>query len=248
MVHLDALPGSPAFKGEFDLVLERARIDAGVLAEAGFDAILVENFGDSPYFSDDVPPSTVAAMSRCVAEASAACGLPVGVNVLRNDARAAISVSAATGAAFVRVNVLVGSMFTDQGLIEGRAAEVIRLRQALAPNTRIFADVFVKHAIPPSGLSLEQTAQETFGRAGADALIVSGIATGTPTDLSDIQRIRKAVPEAPLLIGSGVTPSTVKDLLAVADGVIVGTSIKRAGPSGPIDPQRAGQLVASAVG
>jgi len=247
MVHLGPLPGSPRFSGGLDGVLERAVTDALALAEAGFDAVMVENFGDAPFFADDVPKVTVAAVTRAVAVVRDAVQVPVGVNVLRNDALAALAVAAATGAAMIRVNVLAGTMATDQGTITGRSAEVGRMRAALAPGVAVLADVFVKHAVPPPGLTLADAARDTFERGGADALVVTGRGTGSAAAAADLAAVRAAVPTAPLYVGSGVTPATVRDLLDAADGVIVGTAIKAGGvTTAPVDPGRAAALVAAA--
>lgn len=247
MVHLGPLPGAPRFRGSLDDVIDDARRDAEHLASAGFDALLIENFGDAPFFPDEVPKATVAAMTRAVADIRRAVTLPVGVNVLRNDAAAALAIAAATGASFIRVNVLSGWMSTDQGPIVGRAAEVARLRAQLGVATLIAADVMVKHAVPPAGWTLEEAARDTWERGGADALIVSGPATGEPTGTEDVEAIRAAVPDAPLLIGSGVTAATVAGLLRGADGVIVGTDAKRDGiTSAPVDPERAAAIVRAA--
>ena len=249
MVHLGALPGAPGFAGDLDAVLAAAAADARALAEAGFDALLVENYGDAPFFADDVPKVTVAALTRAVAEVRRAVPLPVGVNVLRNDALAALSVAAVTGAAFVRVNVLTWSMSTDQGVITGKAAEVARLRSALGASVAVLADVFVKHAVPPAGLTLEQAAADTWERAGADGLIVTGSGTGQPTPLDRVARVKTAAPGAPVYAGSGVTAATVAEVLRLADGVIVGTALKRDGvTTAPVDPARARALVAAARG
>ena len=126
MVHLEPLPGASRFVGDLQEVIRAAVRDAATLADAGFDAIMVENHGDAPFFADDVPKITIAAMTRAV-DAIGANGLDTGVNVLRNDAIAALSIAAATGASFIRVNVLTGTMFTDQGPIVGRAAEAMPL-------------------------------------------------------------------------------------------------------------------------
>lgn len=249
MVHLGALPGASHFGGDFEAVLAAAVADARALAAAGFDAFLVENFGDAPFFPDDVPKVTVAALTRAVTEVRRAVPLPVGVNVLRNDALAAVAVAAATGAAFIRVNVLSGSMTTDQGVIFGKAAEVARLRRSLGTSVLVLADVFVKHAVPPEGLTLERAAADTWERAGADGLIVTGPGTGHPASLDALARVKAAAPGAPLYVGSGVTPETAADVLALADGVIVGTSVKRDGvTTAPVDPDRARALVAAARG
>jgi len=247
MVHLGALPGAPGFSGDFEAVLAAAAADARVLQEAGFDAVLVENFGDRPFFADDVPKVTVAAMSRAVAEVRRTVTLPVGVNVLRNDALAALAVAAATGAGFIRVNVLAGSMTTDQGPIRGRAAEVARLRAALGAPVRILADVFVKHAVPPAGITLERAAADIWERAGADALIVTGPSTGRAASLDEVARVKQAAPGAPLYVGSGVTEATVSNVLKVADGVIAGTALKADGLiAAPVDPGRARAFAAAA--
>lgn len=248
MVHLGPLPGSPQFSGDFEQVLELAIADALTLAKAGFDGLLVENFGDAPFYGDDVPKITIAAMSRAVATLRAAVDLPIGVNILRNDALGALAVAAATGAAFIRVNVLSGIMYTDQGAITGRAAEVSRARAAMAPDVEIAADVFVKHAVPPAGLSIEAAAADLAERGGADVVIVSGTTTGNPPTKADLATVKKAA-GIPVLIGSGATARNVKSLMQSADGVIVGTALKRKGETtAPVDAGKAKAFVSAARG
>jgi len=249
MVHLGPLPGSPGFAGDLDGVVEAAVTDAITLAAAGFDAVLIENFGDAPFFADDVPDATVAAITRAATEVSRAVDLPVGINVLRNDAIAAVSIAAAVSASFVRVNVLTGAMTTDQGPIVGKAAEVARLRIALGVDLEVAADVMVKHAVPPPGLTLAAAARDTWERGGADALILSGDSTGDSADPAQLRALRTAVPDAPILIGSGANVETVAALLEIADGVIVGTSVKVDGAAtAPVDAARAAAFVAAARG
>ncbi len=245
MVHLGPLPGAPSYKGDLSAVIDAAVTDAATLADAGFDAVIVENFGDAPFFGDDVPKTTVAAMTRAV-DAVLGAGLPVGVNVLRNDALAALAVAAATGASFIRVNVLAGTMYTDQGPIVGRAAEVARFRAAHCPDVAVLADVFVKHATPPAGLGLAEAAHDLSARSGADAIVVSGGATGAPADLDDV-RIVQEVTTLPLYVGSGVTADSVDKILDVADGVIVGSATKPGGRNeAPVDPGLAATIVEAA--
>ncbi len=247
MVHTGPLPGSPRYRSPVGATVRQAVSDATGLAEAGFDALLVENYGDVPFFPDHVPPITVAALARVVTEIRAAVDLPVGVNVLRNDGVAALSIAAACEARFIRVNVLSGTMYTDQGMIEGRAAELARLRAAIDPGIEIYADVFVKHATPPPGLRIEEAAADLWHRAMADALILSGPATGLATDPEVIERVRAAVPEAKLLVGSGVTSRRVAGLVGKVDGAIVGTDLKvGADVHRPVDAERAGALVQAA--
>jgi uncharacterized protein len=249
MVHLGPLPGSPDFAGSLDLVVDHAMRDAIALTEAGFPALMIENFGDAPFFADVVPAVTVAAMARVATELRSVTHLPLGINVLRNDGLAAVSVAAATDARMIRVNVLSGMMYTDQGPIVGKAAEVARLRSQVAPTLTVLADVFVKHASPPPGLELEQAAIDTWERGGAHILVVSGTGTGQAIDLDDARRVRKAVPEAPIVVGSGARPDLLGALSEVVDGAIVGTAIKEGEVStNRVDPAKAEQFVAAAAG
>lgn len=245
MIHLDPLPGAPGFRGSMGAVLKRAHTDAQVLVEAGYDGIMVENFGDAPFFADDVPKVSIAAMALAVAEV-ASVGLPTGVNVLRNDALGALAVAAATDAAFIRVNVLSGTMYTDQGPIVGRAAEVARTRHRLCPGTAVIADVFVKHATPPAGLSLADATNDLIERAGADAVVVSGAGTGSPANLDDLRSVADRS-HLPVYVGSGATEETIAEILSIGDGVIVGSATKIGGvATNPVDPERAAAIVRAA--
>jgi uncharacterized protein len=249
MVHLLPLPGSHRWAGSMTAVLDRARADAHALASGGVGALLVENFGDSPFFAGPVPPETVAALTAAVVAVAEAAELPIGVNVLRNDAAAALGIAAATGCAFIRVNIHTGGMHTDQGWIEGGAASSLRLRERLDPRVAILADVMVKHAVPPAGLDLITAARESWVRGWADALVVSGAGTGEPAALADVGRIRRVLPDAPILVGSGVVADTVREVLEEADGVIVGSDLRVDGLAGqPVDPARVRRLVAAARG
>lgn len=247
MVHLAPLPGSPRFAGSFDEVLERAVAEAETLADAGFPALMVENLGDDPYYADDVPPVTVAAMTRAVSAIRSAVSIEVGVNVLRNDGLAALAVAAATGASMIRVNVLSGTMFTDQGPISGRAAELARAKATLARDVLVLADVFVKHAVPPAGSRLELVAADTFQRGGADALVVSGTGTGRAVETDDLLLVRRMVPAAPLVIGSGADARSLVELAPHVDSVIVGTALKPGRAlEERIDPTLAGNFAGAA--
>jgi hypothetical protein len=240
MVHLLPLPGSPGYGGSIDEVLETAAEDARVLTDAGFLALMVENFGDAPFFAGSVPAETTAAMAVAVA-AVAETGATIGVNVLRNDAAAALGIAAATGAGFIRVNVLTGIMYTDQGPITGRAAAIARARSQLTPDVEIWADVLVKHAVAPPGTDIRQVARDTIERGGADALIVSGAGTGDELDLDQAGAVRDAIPDRSRLVaGSGVNGENLDRLLSVVDTIIVGSSIKADGdPNQRPDPLRA---------
>ena len=165
--------------------------------------------------------------------------LRLGVNVLRNDARSALSIAAACGAQFVRVNVHVGATATDQGVLEGRAAESLRLRRALAAPVEIWADVHVKHGRSLAHESIVREAEDAVRRGHADALIVSGLRTGWATEMDDVRAVCSEELGVPVLVGSGVTEHNVGLFLTVADGVIVGTSLKERGvTTSPLDAER----------
>ncbi|MBI4635198.1 MAG: BtpA/SgcQ family protein [Candidatus Rokubacteria bacterium] len=245
MVHLPPLPGSPRWDGSMERATAAALADAQALVEGGLDGLLVENWGDAPFTPGRVEPSTVAAMTAIAhAIRLAHPGSLLGINVLKNDARAALAIACAVGAQFIRVNVHAGAVVADQGLVHSDAYGTLRDRRLLGAPVEIFADVQGKHAVPLAPVELEQEARDLVHRGLADALVVSGRATGAATPIADVKRVRSAVADTPLLVGSGVTPETVGDLLSIADGAIVGTFLKRDGSArNPVDPARVRRLV-----
>ena len=249
MVHLRALPGSPRWAGSMDALIGAALDDARALAEGGVDAVLVENHGDMPFAPARVDAAAVAAMAVAVHEVRAAVPLPVGVNVLKSDGLSALAVATAAGARFVRVNVHVGAVVADQGLLVSTSYESLRYRRLLGADVQIWADVQAKHGVPLAPVPIELEARDAVSRGLADALVVSGVATGEPTPLADLKRVRGAVPGTPLLVGSGASAETVAELLSIADGVIVGTGVKRDGVlANPVDVRRVRRLVDAARG
>ncbi len=247
VVHLPALPGSPAHQLSTEAIIERAVGEAITLKQAGFDAAVVENFGDVPFPHASLSPAAVATMAVVAQCVRAETNLRIGINALRNDAMAGLGIAAAVGAVFIRVNVHTGVYATDQGIIEGRADETLRYRKQLGARIAVLADVNVKHATPLSQPDIVRAAKDTAYRGLADALVVTGSATGEPTDPGQLQRVREAVPDRRLFVGSGATPQTVAALLTIADGVIVGTGIKRDGDTAnPIDAELADAFVKAA--
>ncbi|NHN61028.1 MULTISPECIES: BtpA/SgcQ family protein [Halorussus] len=252
MVHLAPLPGAPKFDGDFERVREAALRDARRLEAGGVDALLVENFGDAPFYPDEVPEHVVASMTRVATDIRREVDLPMGINVLRNDAAAAISVAAAVEAAFVRVNVHVGARVTDQGVVEGQAHETVRLREELGADVGIFADLEVKHSAALADRPLDAEAvAEPVERGLADGVVVSGAGTGHEVAGDHLEAVAAARDEAdldaPIFVGSGTTTENVADLLGVADGVVVGTALKDGGETtNRVSEERVERLVAAA--
>lgn len=255
VLHLPALPGDPGHaRGGFAEVERFVRADAEALTDGGVDALILENFGSTPFVKGTaghrLPPHQVATLALLARRVREDVELPVGVNCLRNDARSAVGIAAAAGLAFVRVNVHVGAYLTDQGLVEGEAAATLRYRKSLgADGVSLLADVLVKHAAPLAPLSMADAVGEALQRGRADAVIVTGRATGAPVDRALLEEAREAAGEAPVLLGSGLTPERVEALAPLSDGAIVGTFFKRGGEiSAPVDPARVRALVAAARG
>jgi membrane complex biogenesis BtpA family protein len=247
VLHLAPLPGSPGFSGEFPEVTARAVREAEVLAEAGYDGLIVENYGDLPFIKDGVGPETVAAMAVVTGAVTRAVDIPVGVNILRNDYTSAFAVAAACGCEFIRLNVLVGTFVTPEGLIEGRPGEVLRLRRRLAPEALIFADVSVKHARPVAVNTIDEEALDVVERGMADCLILTGPRTGeqASSEAARVVKTRLAKEKiwVPVLIGSGVRDSNAEEMFRASDGVIVGSYIRKDGRAGnEIDPDRVRRL------
>ena len=240
VIHLPPLPGSPRSTLSSTLCARSAAGCARALADAGYDAIIVENFGDVPFFAGRVPPVTVAAMTACaLAVREAAPSLALGINVLRNDAEAALSIAACTDAKFVRVNVLTGARVTDQGIIQGDAAAALRLRRALgAEAIDLWADVDVKHSAPLGPpRPIAQEVEDTTRRAMASAVLVTGEGTGKGVDVDKLAAVKRAAAGTPVLVASGATIDLLPVLAKHASGVIVGSALRPGGvPGGPIDP------------
>ncbi len=243
VVHLRPLPGSPRYEGDLEEVLRHARRSALALKEAGFHGIVLENYGDVPFFPETVPPHVACLAAVLVKEFSEL--LPCGINLLRNAASQALAAAFAGGGSFIRVNVHVGAVVADQGLLAGKAHETLRYRSQIGARVRILADIAVKHAQALVARDPLQEALDCVERGLADGLIVTGPRTGTPADLSLAKRLREALPRIPIFAGSGVTAATVRETIKVVDGIIVGTALEN--EPGVIDPQKARAFV-KAVG
>ncbi len=227
-IHLLSLPGAPRYEGSMNRVIETALKETEIYMKYGLDGLIIENFRDVPFYPQGLPPETIACMAVVSQKITERFKGPVGINALRNDAVAALSVAVASGASFIRVNVHTGAAVTDQGVIEGKAYATLRLRRQLQTDVKIFADVHVKHATPMGNRSIELEAADAVERGLADALIVSGSGTGSATAPDDLLKVKQFV-KAPVFIGSGTTPENIQELMQEADGFIVGSYFKKAG-------------------
>ncbi|AFY82698.1 photosystem I biogenesis protein BtpA [Oscillatoria acuminata] len=244
VVHLLPLPTSPRWGGSLKTVIERAEREATALASGGVDGIIVENFFDAPFTNGQVDPAVVSAMTLIVDRLMNLVTVPIGINVLRNDALSGLAIASCVGASFIRVNVLTGVMATDQGLIEGQAHQLLRYRRELGSDVKILADVLVKHARPLGSPNLTTAVQETIQRGLADGVILSGWATGNPPSFEDLELAIAAAKGTPVFIGSGANWENISTLIQAANGVIVCSSLKRHGQlEQPIDPIRVSQFV-----
>jgi uncharacterized protein len=249
VLHVPALPGSPRNELTFTQIADWVLKDADALAKGGVDGLILENFGDVPFYPRRVPAHTVAFMTALAREVKFGFHLPLGINVLRNDAESAIAVAGAASAQFVRVNIHTGARVTDQGIIEGTAHETLRYRKSVGSDAKIFADVDVKHSAPVAGRPLQVEVEEIISRGGADAVIVTGAATGKQAAVDDLKIAKQAAGNVPVFAGSGVDSTSVAAVLKIADGVIVGTAFKRDGvTTNPVEPDRVRSLVAAASG
>ena len=245
MIHLPPLPGSPGYGGIVRTIRDAVQRDVGALTDGGVDGLMMENFGDVPFYPGRVPAHVVAHMTAIAAEVRLRFpSVPLGINVLRNDGLSALSVAHAVGAEFIRVNVLCGARVADQGLLQGIAHDLLRERTLLAAHeVKILADVDVKHSAPLAPRDLADEVDDTLTRGLADGVIVSGAGTGKKTSPDKVQAVKSYVGDVPVFVGSGITAETVAKYAASADGFIVGTAFKRDGdPSNPVDPARVKEL------
>lgn len=252
VIHLRPLAGAPQAWGKspdesLALAGQQALLEAKLLEKSGFDAVIIENLGDAPFYKTSVPAETIASLSVLAAAVRETVKIPVGVNVLRNDARSALAIASVTGCDFIRVNVLSGVVATDQGLIESDSAFLARERMRLgAQSVKIYADVLVKHAATLSGQDLEVCIEDTALRGSAEGVILTGSTTGRPVDFERLKVAGEICRHhrLPLWVGSGATIKNIATLKPHLHGVIVGSALRERGKAGA--PMVAAQVKAFA--
>jgi membrane complex biogenesis BtpA family protein len=252
MVHCWPLPGAPGYTGYgMDTIIEHALRDAHALAEGGCDALIVENMWDVPFRAGPhIPPESIAAQSVVARAVKEAVRLPLGINLVHNGGVALLAIALAAGADFIRVCMFTGAGVWDAGSWdEGCAADLMRRRKELhAEHIKLFADVDKKHSVRFPGIDLA-THIEWTRFFGADALIVSGRMTGDAPDLEKVREAKRLAGDRPVLLGSGTDERNIAAFMEVADGAIVGSSIKQGGEiANVVDAARVRQFVRAARG
>jgi len=250
MVQSWPLPGAPGYSGYgMETIIEHAIADARALERGGVEGLIVENMWDIPFRAGPhIAPESIAAHAVVARAVCDAVPLPLGINLVHNGGVALLGIAIAAGASFVRVCMFTGAGVWEAGSWdEGCAADLMRRRKELgAEHIKIIADVDKKHSVRFRGIDLA-THIEWTRFSGADAMIVSGKMTGDAPDIEKIRAAKALAGDCPVLIGSGATEDNVGAFLSVADGVIVGSSIKENGRiEEPVDAERVRRFVNAA--
>lgn len=253
VIHLPPLAGAPRSAGEEpSAVMHHAGLqaiqEAQLLAKAGFEGIMIENFGDVPFYKGSVPPETIASLAVIAAAVREVSQVPIGINVLRNDALAALAIASVTGCDFIRVNVLSGVAATDQGLIEGNAAQLLRERARLGSSVAILADVHVKHAITLSSGHAVDALEDVALRSLADGVIFTGSGTGKPVDFNLLEQVSARAKDLslPFYVGSGARADDLPLIRKLGARVIVSSALRKNGQAGaPLDPKKLKEFISA---
>jgi membrane complex biogenesis BtpA family protein len=227
VTHLLPLPGSPKYDGmPVRDVAANAVEETKVMVDNGVNAIIFENFHDMPFLKE-VGPETTAAMTFIGQTLKEKFSIPLGICLLQADGIGAIAIAKAIELTFIRAPYYTETYVVDTGLIDSIAGKLQRFKTFLKCNAYVLADVHIKHAFPLLQRPIEQSAEDTLGRGLADAIIVTGLKTGGETNPEDIKRVRNALPDAPLIVGSGVSVENVQQYLPYVDGIIISTGFRK---------------------
>lgn len=228
MVHLLPLPGTLHYGGDFQAILDQAVSDAQKLEEAGFDALIVENVNDAPFEGNVMTPLQVSSLAIACDHVRRSIRIPMGIDAC-GESEQGIIIGSLTGASFVRVPYFVDIRVGQNGIINPNGYHAVMMRKHAGwEHIRILADVQVKHTYPMcENIPVEASAR--WAKAvGADAIIVTGLATGMETSVETMQRVKNAV-DLPIVVGSGMNAGNTKKQFAVCDGAIIGTAVKEQG-------------------
>lgn len=245
MVHLRALPGTPAYDGDFQDIIDQALSEALTYVEAGMDGIILENMHDLPYLNKEVGPEITAAMTVAADRVRQAVDVPIGLQILAGANKEALAVAKAANLNFIRAEGFVFGHVADEGWINAQAGELLRYRKQIdAEDVQVFTDIKKKHSAHAitADVDLIETAEAAaFFRS--DGLVITGTSTGKTADLQSLQALRSQT-SLPVLVGSGITTENIASYFPIADGFIVGSSLKKEGRwNNAVDPQRVAELV-----
>lgn len=240
MVHVGALPGTPAATQSLREIEAVAVRETKLYRDAGVDGLLIENMHDTPYLRGRVGPEIVAAMAVIARAVKETSGLPCGVQILAAANREALAVAHAAGLDFIRAEGFAFAHVADEGIIQSCAADLLRYRRTIgAGRIQVWADVKKKHSSHAitADVGIGETAHAVEFMRG-DAVIVTGAVTGDAPQSDDVRAVKHAT-RLPVFLGSGVTAANLASYLDAADGFIVGSEFKVSGHwSGALDPKR----------
>ena len=223
-LHLPPLLGYPDFPG-FELAFKNAKADLEIFQKAGFDAVIIENNYDVPHL-ENVSYSVAVSMSILCYQLKQISSIPIGISVLWNDYKTALSIAKTIGADFIRIPVFVDTVETSYGIMEGKSKDVINFRKSIkAENVLILTDIHVKHSKLLSSYSLIESAKRAISN-GSDGIIITGKWTGDQPLIADLKSIREVAGDFPIIAGSGVDKNNIKEIFSFANGGIVSTSLK----------------------
>jgi len=247
MIHVGALPGTPAHALSLAEIERQACAEARIYRAAGVQGLMLENMHDTPYLRGAVGPEIVAALAIVARAVRELAGLPCGVQVLAGANREALAVAHAAGLDFIRAEGFAFAHVADEGLIQSSAAELLRYRRAIgADRVQVWADVKKKHSSHAitADVGIGDTA-EAVGFMRGDAVIVTGSVTGDAPQADEVKAVQ-AKCALPVYLGSGVTAENLRKFYRVADGFIVGSHFKTGGQwSGAVEPRRVERFMAA---
>ncbi len=242
MVHLKPLPGSPGYAGNIEEIYQTAHDDLAALVDGGVNAVIVENFGDIPYATEN-ELITYTTFTNIATRLRKECNLPMGINVQFNDFNAEWALAYSCGYDFIREEVFGENRMGPNGICISSGPQIMRLKARYPKDIAILADLHVKHTFPIVDQPLDFTI-ESIIEGGADAIICTGITTGKSPTNDDVSTVKEIAKDTPVVIGSGVNKDTVKEFLSIADGAIIGSSFKKDGNvMNPIDVKRVKELM-----
>ena len=237
MIHVEALPGTPKYKGDIKAVINKAKEEAKIYKQGGIDVLMIENMHDIPYLNRNVGPEIDTLMAIILYEIKNQSQLPAGIQILAGANKQALAAALSAGADFIRAEGFVFAHIADEGTFNSDAGEILRYRsQIKADHIAVFTDIKKKHS--SHSITADTDIAETAKAAEyflSDGVIITGSSTGKEPSLEEIREVKEKV-KIPVLAGSGITFENVKDYLKYCDALIIGSYFKKDGHwTSPLD-------------